>query len=122
MINRCGSCRFALKVGFDDYECRKRSPVQERVEHYVDMRGWVPRWPVMKSADWCGDYEWDGEPKHPPARRVPLFPRTARDPFGMGDGCQAWFDVDQTRLARFCPSCVTPIVCVRDGECVREMS
>lgn len=53
--------------------------------------------------------------KPPPARPIPLFPKTARDPFGMGDGCQAWFEVD-----RHCPACVTRRVCSRDGKCVRD--
>jgi len=58
MSQSCKTCRFSSQGKYyDQYDCRRRSPVAEQVDYCYDLRGWVPRFPVMKEADWCGDYE-----------------------------------------------------------------
>lgn len=68
IVAQCSTCRFAEKIGYDDHQCRRRAPVSERVDACQDLRQWVPRWPVMKGADWCGDWG-NGRIDAPPAGR-----------------------------------------------------
>jgi hypothetical protein len=56
----CGNCRFADKrrTDADQYlvdisECRKRAPRERYAGHEVLLA----KWPLVKDADWCGEYE-----------------------------------------------------------------
>lgn len=54
----CHNCEFSKKTNlFDDYECRRRAPVSEKVSASQDLKEWVPRWPKMSSKDWCGEFK-----------------------------------------------------------------
>lgn len=56
---RCSACRFASqKYNFDEHKCRRHAPMAAKVESYVDIRLWVPVFPIVRSDDWCGDFEW----------------------------------------------------------------
>lgn len=39
-------------------ECRRRSPVGR---HPVDSES--ATWPLVRSSQWCGDFEWTGDPE-----------------------------------------------------------
>lgn len=53
----CEDCRFAgPKRNYNDHECRRHAPEMVTVPHWQDIRLHVPRWPVVRSDDWCGDY------------------------------------------------------------------
>jgi len=53
----CAQCGHAgPRLNLDDYECRKRAPVAERMEPTPNASRWVPRWPMMKAEEWCGEF------------------------------------------------------------------
>ena len=57
-LERCVYCRFASGVNnYQEHDCRRHAPTPDKVENYVDCRVWVPRWPIVRSDDWCGDFE-----------------------------------------------------------------
>jgi len=54
----CAVCRFAgSEIGFERFPCRHSSPVAEKVDPSCDTLQWIPRFPIMKKNDWCGDFE-----------------------------------------------------------------
>lgn len=54
----CANCRFgASRYEWENTPCRRHAPATEKVESWQDLRGFVPRWPIMKAHDWCGDWE-----------------------------------------------------------------
>lgn len=56
---KCGTCRFSNKLQhFNQYACRRHSPIGEIVHPIVDERLCIPKFPVMREIDWCGDWEW----------------------------------------------------------------
>lgn len=79
-MNTCSACAYAgPRMGYEDHECRRRAPVAERVDAAQDLRQWVPRFPVMKAGDWCGDFA---------NRPIPLFtPKKRGDLAGDGKPC-----------------------------------
>ncbi len=57
-IQSCSICKYSGKQqGFKDYPCQRYAPVMEKVESFVDGRQYMPRFPIMKGDDWCGDFE-----------------------------------------------------------------
>jgi hypothetical protein len=57
----CAECRFAgPRRGYDQYTCRRRAPI---AAHDPNMNcgvyedSFVPRWPLMRGTDWCGEFE-----------------------------------------------------------------
>ena len=53
----CSNCRFAApRQNYDEWPCRRRAPVAEKVAFSQDLRGWVPRFPIMHGDDWCGEF------------------------------------------------------------------
>jgi hypothetical protein len=65
MTSTCPQCAFSAPSANDTFECRRRSPVAERVEAWQDLRLWLPRFPVMQYNDWCGEFQADN---HNPER------------------------------------------------------
>jgi len=92
----CGNCRYSADLNvLTRLECRRNAPA---ASSKIDSHGLTAVWPAVSRTDVCGQHERKPAKAGPSttiARPVPLFPRTCRDPFGMGDGCQAWFDVRQ---------------------------
>ena len=53
----CKTCRFAgPQFNFEDHECRRRSPVI-LLKHDVNYSLYTPKFPIVRSTDWCGEYE-----------------------------------------------------------------
>jgi hypothetical protein len=63
-VASCWKCRYS---GYDlemdreppeywDTECRRHAPVADKVDSSRDLRQWVPRFPIMKVSDWCGEW------------------------------------------------------------------
>lgn len=52
----CSNCRFGKVRGYA-LECRRRAPLAEHVASRIDIREWVPRFPIMRLDDWCGEFE-----------------------------------------------------------------
>lgn len=58
MDESCKVCVYAFASGYSEtHQCRRRAPVAEKVPHYEDVREWVPRFPIVMSSDWCGEFE-----------------------------------------------------------------
>ena len=61
MTVQCATCRFAAReTGFEAFTCRRRAPitVHDPRKHFgVYPEAFPPRWPWVKSDDWCGDHE-----------------------------------------------------------------
>lgn len=53
---KCHECIYSVPRGYQFFECRRRAPIAEKVEHSVDLRGFIPIWPIVKLDDWCGDF------------------------------------------------------------------
>jgi hypothetical protein len=54
----CAECRFSGPIqGYDEIPCQRHAPVSEKVDPARDLRQWVPRFPIMRAAEWCGDFE-----------------------------------------------------------------
>lgn len=72
----CENCRYSEKLGtHDNYDCRRHAPVMEKVKSYFDLREYLPRWPIVKSTDWCGDFERKPRPPRPFKERLREFVR-----------------------------------------------
>ena len=57
----CAECRFAgPRRGYDQYPCRRRAPIAVN-DPYMNCgvleNSFVPRWPLMRGTDWCGEFE-----------------------------------------------------------------
>ena len=57
-LKSCAECRFSDKrPTYEDHDCRRHAPVMVVLKHWYDIREHVPAWPIVKSYDWCGDFE-----------------------------------------------------------------
>ena len=66
---RCETCWHAgPRMNYDDHECRRYAPDREKVESHQDIRMHVPRWPIMKAHNWCGEYMKRSEPQNGEAK------------------------------------------------------
>lgn len=52
----CYVCRFGFDAMFG-VECRKHAPLVRVVDPCIDIRQFVPVFPVMNKGEWCGDFE-----------------------------------------------------------------
>jgi hypothetical protein len=56
-MKTCENCRFSLTTNlYDEFQCRRHAPKQRK------NRPWgfpelVTTWPMVRSGDWCGDWE-----------------------------------------------------------------
>lgn len=56
-MSTCQTCRYAQKTNhFREAQCRRDAPRMEKVEPSVDLRMFVPVWPLVSYDDWCGQY------------------------------------------------------------------
>lgn len=54
----CHTCHFAgPPFNYEDHKCLRHAPEVRTVESHVDLRRHVPVWPIVRSGDWCGDYQ-----------------------------------------------------------------
>jgi hypothetical protein len=54
----CKTCFYSGgETNYDDYHCRRHAPICEIVEPSQDLRKYVPRFPIMKGSDWCGEFK-----------------------------------------------------------------
>ena len=56
---RCSECWYAQKFGFDVFECRRHAPIAAHDPSKncgVYEEAFVPRWPLMRAHQWCGDF------------------------------------------------------------------
>ena len=54
----CETCFFSgEKFNFNDHQCRRRSPEMEKVPAHIDIRMFIPVWPIVKAGDWCGEHK-----------------------------------------------------------------
>ena len=57
-LERCEYCRFASPVrNYRVHDCLRHAPKSDKLDNWQDGRVWVPRWPIVRSDDWCGDFE-----------------------------------------------------------------
>lgn len=57
-MSSCVDCKYSGgRIGYEDYPCKRHSPVIEKVHSCHDIREFIPVWPIMKASDWCGDFE-----------------------------------------------------------------
>ena len=58
---KCAECRFAgPRRGYDQYTCRRRAPIAAHDPNMhcgVLENSFLPRWPLMRGTDWCGEFE-----------------------------------------------------------------
>lgn len=57
MSTTCERCAYSSPSYHGHRECRRNAPVAEKVESYQDLRLWVPRFPVMRADEWCGEFK-----------------------------------------------------------------
>lgn len=56
-LSNCANCKFSgRRFNYQDRECRRRAPVTEKIDACLDIREWVPRFPIMRETDWCGEH------------------------------------------------------------------
>lgn len=59
-VENCGRCHFAgEREGYENYPCRRHAPLavhDASRNSGVHLNAFVPRWPLMKRSDWCGDF------------------------------------------------------------------
>jgi 5-methylcytosine-specific restriction endonuclease McrA len=65
-MNTCDRCRFAPEFDhpYAPQPCQRHAPTVEKVESWVDIRQYVPRWPLMHRDQKCGDFEPRAEAAH----------------------------------------------------------
>ena len=55
----CGKCVYAKVASYDSYTCQRHAPIAVldlNKNAGVYQEAFVPRWPVVSSKDWCGDF------------------------------------------------------------------
>ena len=63
MTEKCETCRFAGR-GYGSNPCRRHAPItihDPSRNMGVYPEAFQPRWPMVSSDDWCGDFELRAE-------------------------------------------------------------
>lgn len=59
-MKTCKDCAHSSEaMGYDAHQCRRRAPIAVHDPHKhcgVYQEAFVPRWPLMRGSDWCGDF------------------------------------------------------------------